>query len=550
MRRLYNNPASPGANLIKYPQSAMFILITAIFLFATALALSILQVTRPNFRFAWLIATGGAFLAWISVFLWQVRMPLTLQLQPWGPAALRGSSIDAPAFLADQLSWPYALSLAALGLAVMLTAVARENFPAPFAWAGTLTLIGLGLLAVLANNPLTLVLVWAAIDLTEVITQLLSVDGEEASERVVAGFSARILGIGLLLWAGLVSLSKGTPLDFRAALPEVSVYLILAAGLRLGVLPLHLSYTTESAVRRGFGTTLRLVSATSSLVLLARIPAQGAQSPFTPFLLLPAAGAALYGGWMWMRAPDELTGRPYWVITLASLAVAAALRGNPVGTVAWGISIILVGGALFLASSQQKMLTRALLIAGLWGLSSLPFSPTASGWQSGAPASWAVWLSWPFLLIAQALLAAGFIRHAMRPSASVPLESQPIWARNVYPFGIGILLATLILLGLFGWDGALTIGTLPAGLAAAALTGALVWLTPRLRWLNPVRAHWIQPAGGVSRLDMVYRTLWNLYRQIGRLSESITTALDGDGGILWALLFLVLFLSLLAPRIP
>ena len=41
--------------------------------------------------------------------------------------------------------------------------------------------------------------------------------------------------------------------------PETGVYLILAVGLRLGVLPLHLAYSPESAVRRGFGTALRLV---------------------------------------------------------------------------------------------------------------------------------------------------------------------------------------------------------------------------------------------------------------------------------------------------
>ena len=545
--RLYNNPASRGANLIKYPHSAMFILITVLFLFATALTLAILQVTRPNYRFAWLVAAGGSFLTWVGVLLWQARMPLMLDLPPWGSPALFA---DAPAFLADRFTWPYALALSTLGLAVILTAVVRENFPAPFPWAGTLMLIGLGLLAILADNPLTLALVWAAIDLTELITQLVSMEGENASERVVAGFAARLLGLSLLLWTGLSSLSRGAPLDFRAPLPEAGVYLILAAGLRLGILPLHLAYPTESAVRREFGTTVRLVSAASSLVILARIPAQGISSPLAPFLLALTAGACLYGGWMWMRSPDELTGRPYWVIVLASLAIAAALRGNPVGSVAWGVALVLAGGALFLATIQHKILNRVLLIAGLWGISSLPFSPTASGWANGADPSWVVWVTWPLFLIGQAMLAAGFIRHAARPTASVPLDAQIAWARNIYPVGIILPLATLLLVGLFGWDGALAFGTLPAGLAAAALTGALLWLTPRLRWLNPVRAHWVRAQGEPSRLEFFYRSLWNLYTGLGRLGNSISIALEGDGGILWALLFLVLFLSLLAPRVP
>lgn len=525
----------------------MFILITVLILIAAALALVFLEVTRPNYRFAWLIAAGGAFLAWAGVLLWQARMPLLLELPAWGPANLFA---EAPSFAADRISWPYALALSTLGLAVILTAAGRDNFPAPFPWAGTLVLIGLGLLAVLADNPLTLALVWAAIDLAELATQLASVEGEKASERVVAGFAARLVGIGLLLWAGLDSLARGVPLDFQTTLPGAAIYMILAAGLRLGVLPLHLGYAPESAVRRGYGTALRLVSAASSLVILARIPAGGVSTALGQFLLLPAAAAALYGGWKWMRSTDELTGRPYWIITLASFAVAAALRGNPVGSAAWGAALVLAGGALFLSSIQHSLLIPFLLTAGLWGISSLPFSPTASGWESGSVLSWAAWATWPLFLLAQALLAAGFLRHARRTASYPPLDAQLAWARPIYTVGIGLPLAALILLGLFGWDGALVLGALPAGPLAAALTLSLLWLTPRLRWLNPVRAHWVLPQEEPSRLDLIYRALWDLYRSLGRLSGAISAALEGEGGILWVLLFLVLFLSLLTPRLP
>jgi hypothetical protein len=522
----------------------MFILITVIFWFATALTLAILQVMRPNYRFAWLIAAGGAFLAWLSVLLWQLRMPLVLELPSWGASLFA----DAPSFVASQVTWPYALALSTLGLALILTATARENFPAPFPWAGSLTLIGFGLLAVLADNPLTLVLVWAALDLAELATQLVSAEGARSSERIVAGFAARAMGIGLLLWAGLQSNARGVPLEFSTPTPEASIFLVLAVGLRLGILPLHLAYSAESSIRRGFGTTLRFVSAASSLVVLARIPAQGSSSPLSPFFLVLIAGAAVYGGWMWLRSPDELTGRPFWIITLGSLAAASALRGNPLGSVAWGAALILVGSALFLSSGQNKILQRVLLIAGLWGISSLPFSPTASGWNDAVDSSWAFWVTWPLLIIAQALLAAGFFRHMLRPAVSTQLDAQVTWGRNIYPIGIGLPLAALFLLGLFGWEGARSLGTLPAGLIAAALTVALLWLTPRLRWLNPMRVHWIRPQESASSLDSIYTWFWNFYRAIGRLSESISAALEGDGGILWALLFLILFLSLLASR--
>jgi hypothetical protein len=520
----------------------MLILITALILFATASTLAILRLARPGFRFAWLIAMGGTFLAWISVMLWQIQIPLSLELLPWQPAALFSAS---PAFSADGHSWPYALSLVTLAVAILLTASAREDFPNVLSWAGALTLCGLGLLAVTAANPLTLALVWAALDLAEVITMLRATRGPGPSERVVIAFSTRTAGVLLLLLADVISGATGKPTDFPSILPQAGLLLLAAAGLRLGVLPLHLPYGSESALRRGIGTTLRLVSAAASLALLARIPAASLASPLTALLLILAAAAGLYGGWMWLRAPDELTGRPFWLIALAALAVASALGGNPAGATAWGTALILTGGGLFLASVQQAWLNRILLV-GAWALSSLPFSLTASGWEA-SPGSPLFIL--PFLLITQALAIAGYIRHALRPSTRASLESQPVWAKGVYPAGLGLLLFVQLLLGVWGWDGAQRIGAWASGVAAVLLALGLLWATPRFAILNPARAHWVQPTGA-SRLDQLYENLWVVYRAAGRFSQTISNALEGEGGIMWTLLFLILLVSLIVQRKP
>jgi hypothetical protein len=526
----------------------MLILVTILSLFVTALVLVFLQLTRPNYRFAWLIAVGGAFLAWGSILAWQARMPLELSLPAWGTVNLFSSSLS---FLAEPVIWAYALAISTLGLAMILTAVARPNFPGVYTWAGTLALTGFGLLAVLADNPLTLVIIWAGLDLAELVSQLVSVEGGRSTQRVVTGFGTRVLGIALLLWAGLSSLWHGMPLDFRSPPPEAAVYMLLAAGLRMGVLPLHLPYGAESNTRRGFGTVLRLVSAASSLVILARIPAGGIASPVVPYLLILTAAAGLYGGWMWVRSSDELAGRPYWIIALASLAVAAALRGNPTGSVAWGVALVLAGGALFFSSIQNRNLQRILVVVGLWGISALPFSPTASGWQSNAAASWAVFIAVPVLVMTQALLAAGFIRHGLSSSGTVELDPALAWTRNIYPVGIGLPLAVLILLGVWGWDGALTIGNIPEVAAAVILVLVVLRLIPRVRWLNPIRAHYVGSGKpGTSRLDGIYNSLNNLYISFGRFAHTLADVLEGDGGILWTLLFIVLYLSLLAPRTP
>src|SRR5574341_87373 len=495
----------------------MFIFITIAILFLTALFVLLLRFLMPQFRYIWLVATGGGILAWISVFAWQTQMPIALQFSIWQPSLLFSQS---PTFIADGIAWAFVVSLVALCLSIIITSVVRSNFPQTMSWAGILILTSLGVLAMVADNPLTLVLIWAAIDLAELIAQLRSVEDPKLSEQVVIAFASRVTGTLVLLWADMISVASGQSFDFRYAPPQAGLYLLIAATLRLGILPFHLPYPSESSIRRGFGTGLRMISAASSLILLTRIPSSSVTSSFAPYLLILASVAAVYAGWMWLRAPDELTARPFWLIGMGSLAVAAALRADPVGAAGWGCALILAGGVLFLSSEMNRWLIRALWI-GVLGISTLPFSLTATGWNAEGRNFWPVW---PFLLLSHAMLMAGFIRHSQRTSTRTANETQPIWAKNVYPIGISLLLITIILLGLFGWNGTFQIGNWIAGSVTAFLAVGLLWLTPRLRILNPVRAHWVRPSNA-SWLDWGYQALWNLYRQLGQISNTLSNVL-------------------------
>lgn len=520
----------------------MFLLIPIVLMAATTLALLVLRAMRPQFRFAWLMAVGATFLAWIGVLFWRTGLPLSLSFGSWGPPALLAAS---PALAADQYAWLYALSLAALALAALLTEPVREGFPDAGMLAVNIGACGLGLVAVVAANPLTLAMLWAALDLMELIAMLSSPAGRTAGERLVTAFAVHAAAIVVLVLAQVTGGSVAKPATFGAIDPQAGLLLLVAAGLRLIVLPLQLPYIPGRSGRLSIGTSIRLASAAASLVLLSRVPASNLPWLGTLLLLVIAAAASLYAGWMWLRAPDELAGRPFWILGLAGLALFASLRGNPAGAAGWGIALLLVGGALFLSSAQQVWLSRLLLL-GAWGISALPLSVTASGWGgSGGLIAWAQ----PLFVIVQALLMAGFIRHVLRPSARASLQTQPLWTRNVYPLGIGLLLLLPLLLGIWGWDGALQIGSLIPSIAASLLTVALVWAIPRFRALNPVPAHWLRPMSG-SRLDAAAQALSGLYRSLDRFTQTITDVLEGEAGLMWTLLFLVLFIVLIVQRTP
>lgn len=501
--------------------------------FLTAATLLVLRAVQPKARYAWLIAAGGATLAFLSVLLWLAQIPFQLSFS-WQPQTLLSTPIY---FSADRISWALSLSVAALALAAILTAVSRPTLVNSLSWAGILTFGGLGILATAANNPLTLLLAWAALDLAELGVQLYSARRKKDSQQIVVSFLIRAAGLALALWAYIQSLATTGNVLFNTLSSSTQIYLVLAAGLRLGVIPLHLPYAADSALRRGFGTTLRLIVATSTLSVLGRVELTA--TAFAPLWMTLASIAAIYGGWMWLRASDELNGRPYWIIGTAALSVLAALNGNPVGAVAWSCALVLTGGALFLSSVQDKHLKYAMLIGG-WALSSLPFSLTASAW-SGTISIFAV-----FSLIAQALLIAGFLRYALRGGAET-LDGQPGWVKAVYPVGVIILLVAQLLLGVVGWSGALKFGNLLLSLPASILALSLFGASKRFRIFAPTRAQWSNDEE--PHINRLYQWIETFYSGLARTARSIAEILEGESGVMWALLFLILFISILARDI-
>jgi hypothetical protein len=514
----------------------MLSLIPVLIMLLTASILVTLHFVQPTFKYPWMIAVGGSILALIVVYLWRIRIPQIISISSWQPATVFSSS---PTWSVDGISWPYSLALTALVTAVIWTSIVRSEND-PIIWAGTLILGAMGILALTAENPLTLILAWSAIDLAELVSMLRSTIGEEQNQAVIIAFTSRVVGTGLVIWACLIATASGTMLNFQSITTKSGIFLLIATGLRLGILPLHLPYQPENTLRRGFGTTLRLVSAAASLSLLARIPAGAILSSLSPVLIVLAAIAALYASWLWLRASDEIQGRPFWILGMASLSIAASLRGNPVGSIGWGVTLVLSGGLLFLFSARQRQVLWLPLLA-LFSFSTLPFSLTSSAWQTGNQSSWLFIV--PFLP-AQALLMAGFVRHALHPGET-SLESHARWTKVLYPIGLFLLPGTAILLGLWGWSGANTTGILWASLTdlflAAGFSALAFMFLPRLALPN-LSTQWIH----IFRLEWLFRILSALFRFFHEIADIITSSLEGEGGLLWSLLLLALILSILS----
>lgn len=536
----------------------MLIFVPSLLLFVSATAISVLRRLRPGYGYSWLISVVGSFLAWLGmlVFHWQSFIPLTFQFTPV-------SGVTNPVtFQLDLISWPYAFSLAALGLAVMLTNAARlgEN-TTPTDWAASLAVVGTGLLAVMSGTPLGLILTWSILDIVDLVFVVGQKRSGNYTRSAVLAFILRVCGTMMMLIAMIYSQSKGKALTFTDSVSGVGLLMLISAGLRLGIIPLHLVFTQESGARRGQETALTLVSIAASLVFLGRMPLQAVPANWVN-VLLPLMGlAAVYAGGTWLASENEIAGRPYWLAALSAVAVGCALHGQPASTLAWGVATILVGGMLFLFSAREKWLWVFLILAAV-SFTGAPFTPVASGWDGLLKGGGVV--SKVLFFIACFFLLLGYLRHTFRPGAG--LSEFEGWIRVVYAAGLGILLASFWLVGVTGYPGSFTLGTWWAGgllLFLSILAAVWIYFKPPFmaRWQGRVVdsllptarrisvLRWIRRIGGwlstFLQMDWLYRLVELIYGLFQQVIKAISALLEGSGGVLWAILLLAMVFALL-----
>jgi hypothetical protein len=511
----------------------------------SSIVIFILSRLKINIGRVWLTASLLSLSNWGVIFGFRWLYPLTLEIPHWLPFGdVLQRSIS---FQIDNYSWPLLLALCAIQSAVIITDSARlDDIPSPSVWAGVFIVYTVGLLAVLANSVIAFVLVWALVDGIEFIVLIRTSNTNEQINEIVVSTAVKILGLFFLIIGVLISHGQDSPIQINQE-NNLGLFVLIAVGLRLGVIPFNLPFVSGSTNRRSLGNAIRMISVSTSVILLLRIPIGILDDSLRNVLLTFTVIGIFFGSIMWYGVKSELEGRPYWIITMAGFAIYSALNLNQLALLEWTMALMLGGSVLFLYSTRGRRLTVIPLVAIL-GIVGLPFTPVAYGWQ-GVIVSGGFFRN-VLLIFSMCLVLLGYLSHATIQTTLLSKKERWIWI--TYPMGLILLILTqwlVFLLSDLSWYSA---GVIYASLVAFLLPLIFFFLFQRYfsnseyqEFLRGI----LRPVGKifteVLSLRWVYRLLWTILGLIQKIVNAFTNLLEGQGGIIWVIVFLIMFITLI-----
>ena len=515
-----------------------------ILLLVGAGAVFLLSRLRPRYAGSASVITATAVtLLWLPV---RLRLPLTLTVSPW-PAGL---TLPDWAWRVDDAAWEMSLAVLILVTAVTLYQVTEgqpfqlAGLPVP---AGALALLfGLaGLAALWANTLATLLAGWTLLGF--VFFGVLLATPAMQERPAAAGTAWARLGAA---WAGLFFLWLAAATLSPAAAGGLAIHewpvltrslLLVAALLQIGVFPLHLWRPEPQALQPGVAALAHTIPSAAGVLLWARLEANsdiglGFALPLTLLGLLGLFAAA-YRAWSHPDAPRRVAAA--LVLGQASVILLAGMWAGPEAVVTEGRVLLLAGGLLLLAAPALKAanpLSRLGPLLAALAMAGLPLTAGFRGrallygaWQEGGR-----WL----LILAAVLLHLPLAAAALR---LVLDDVQAHFERSPSLPGVASAAPTLVpVIGLpavAGLAGA-SIVAWPAVLLPIVAGAALIRYTDEAHQLQQLlRAALSVEIPAAGEAGVVVRAGG---RSLAQALRQAVALVEGEGGLLWLLLLLVI----------
>jgi hypothetical protein len=530
----------------------MLTFLPLLLLLLIVILVQIIARSKLNIGNQWLILVLAVVFVWGVMIFLRSHLPAPVVIANWFPAE---SDIGSLVFILDEKSWSFVFALISLltGMVLVDTINLHEQTDIRN-WSRAILLFVLGIFCSILNSLLAFILAWTVFDIIELVVQL----GNRQDNKFPRGMSAvlfmHFLGTLLILAVLILNRNQGDPFNLAGFQASEFAILILGASLRMTFYHEEEKGWMNRGLKGQLDFLRQLLSPFLAMVFLSRLPQPDSVNGILVLFLLLAICFAVLAATKWIFAVEAVEKIQSWIILFCSFAVISAIRGQAESVVAWATLMVFVGGWiwLFLLRFQHLDFILAVVCLALLGFPYTPSAAAFSGITTG-PISALNFLLW----ICAAFLIIGVIR-----SATQKIEERgkiEPWMNLFYFVGIGVVVVSpWIIIRNPGTDMAFTKIFAPLFVTILAaifaiftyVKSARTWLIARL---PDGTGQSVNKAMTISRGTFQGGRLLlfadTVYAMLKRLINGFNRILEGEGGILWAFVFLALLVSLFAGSI-
>jgi hypothetical protein len=541
-RSLVTMPCASLGNDAYQPMSTLPLSIILLLL-AGSIVTFFLERSRPD-----LVRRVGALFLVLIIGIWFLAgrsLPITSDLAST-PALGQMSLL----FLTvDNLAWNLSLYLLLLVLVLLLAADVRRDDKmlgakvTPYILAATVA----ALLALWAGSLAALVSSWTLLAIIWSTMLWVAGNGRENSSELIRRLGGLLLAVLLLWLAQAVGGGvRSGPLNPGAWSTQTHMMALAAIVVQLGIFPLHWWRPIRWRLPPAEAALIHLLPALAAGSLLARITIQTVLEPGVSAILIGLGFLSLFYGVhrAWQQVGEIRRVVPYLVLAQAGVLIVTAQAGTE-AVVAEIRVLVLACGGLFLALGWPRLRSDLALVGPLLMVTAIASLPLTAGFV-GLAAIYDTWLSSSggFLLVAVMTLlliplVTIMIKVVLRHESN---EYRPV----LTVFGTLQFSLSLLLLGL----GLLTLPNYPLSevnmlswLAILCISAGAFFLSRKSEPILEAQQK-LQETINIGRFASRFRASVASLSAVARSSltaiREASSILEGEGGMLWLLLFIVI----------
>jgi hypothetical protein len=516
-------------------------LISGIFLFIIFVIVVSLFLRYRGVRLAylWLLLMVSAFLIWLILMITQPSKISPLVIENW---VMIGDSPVNLIFQMNTSNWPISITLFSFLIAFLLTSITRvKGNHSLFEWVEISILIVSGWIVLMAGDYWSILIGWTLIDFVELIIHFHHKGLNP--EKFYSHFLIKFLG-SLILIFGISRSFQINPFElFEKKVEWIGILIPIAAFLHSGLFSNYSEKSNPEINLNSMVVFLRIITFITSFFLLIYVPAPNLKFPLNIVIKIVLFTVAVFQMYGWASEKNIFIQGRKFLLAFGTVLCLMFFSGSGKFIEIWLILSIVPFGWLYLFTDRESKLQIFVFILGLL-LSGLLYSLTFNGlFQLSQQRQWMDLL---FIQIPMTLALSGFINHALKKKGD--FYSIEPWYQLFYLIGLLFpLLSTIAIIIRISNPYVDFIRSWWIGFVMILLAFFIYYFHLRnnisknkLRFLQTRNKKW------KTTLIVSLKFIVNkIYFMMENALQFFSSLFENNGGILWSIVFLVLFVTIL-----